>query len=185
MQKKKLPIGIEFFDEMRREDFYYIDKTGLIRDLLNNRGKANLFTRPRRFGKTLSMSMLETIEKALRLKLTYAELDTSIDNLWSVLFTTGYLTQAGRAVNGVYQLVIPNREVREVFILQIQEWFRACVAEDEKPMRAFCQAFLEGKLGRYADILSAENTTGQRRGGRHGAVPCLRKIYWKPVTSWT
>ncbi len=57
--KKKLPIGIENFGELRSEDFYYVDKTGLIRELLDNWGKVNLFTRPRRFGKTLNMSMLE------------------------------------------------------------------------------------------------------------------------------
>ena len=54
MQRKELPVGIEDFGEIVREGFYYIDKTGLIRDLLNNWGKVNLFTRPRRFGKTLS-----------------------------------------------------------------------------------------------------------------------------------
>ena len=59
MRKKKLPIGIENFEKLRLEDFYYIDKTGLIRELLNNWGEVNLFTRPRRFGKTLNMSMLE------------------------------------------------------------------------------------------------------------------------------
>lgn len=59
MQRKKLPVGIEDFVEIRKEDFYYIDKTGLIRDLLGNWGKVNLFTRPRRFGKTLNMSMLK------------------------------------------------------------------------------------------------------------------------------
>lgn len=57
--KKKLPIGIENFEEIRTEGFYYIDKTGLIRDLLQNWGKVNLFTRPRRFGKSLNMSMLK------------------------------------------------------------------------------------------------------------------------------
>ena len=59
MRKKKLPIGIENFEKLRSDDFYYIDKTGLIRELLNNWGEVNLFTRPRRFGKTLNMSMLE------------------------------------------------------------------------------------------------------------------------------
>ena len=59
MRKKKLPIGIENFEKLRSEEFYYIDKTGLIRELLNNWGEVNLFTRPRRFGKTLNMSMLE------------------------------------------------------------------------------------------------------------------------------
>ncbi|MCI8782506.1 MAG: AAA family ATPase [Dorea sp.] len=59
MRKKKLPIGIENFEELRKEDFYYIDKSGLIAELLHNWGAVNLFTRPRRFGKTLNMSMLE------------------------------------------------------------------------------------------------------------------------------
>ena len=59
MRKKKLPIEIENFEEIRKEDFYYIDKTGLIVELLHNWGAVNLFTRPRRFGKTLNMSMLE------------------------------------------------------------------------------------------------------------------------------
>ena len=58
-RKKKLPIGIENFEKIREEDFYYIDKTGLIAELLHNWGEVNLFTRPRRFGKTLNMSMLE------------------------------------------------------------------------------------------------------------------------------
>lgn len=58
-QKKKLPIGIENFEVIRKEDFYYVDKTRLIAELLQNWGAVNLFTRPRRFGKTLNMSMLE------------------------------------------------------------------------------------------------------------------------------
>ena len=60
MNRAKLPIGIENFEKLRREGFYYLDKTGLIRDLLNNWGEVNLFTRPRRFGKTLNMSMLKS-----------------------------------------------------------------------------------------------------------------------------
>lgn len=59
MVDKKIPIGIEDFEEIRKENFYYIDKTGLIQELLKGWGKVNLFTRPRRFGKTLNMSMLK------------------------------------------------------------------------------------------------------------------------------
>lgn len=59
MEKKMLPVGIESFEEIRTDEFYYVDKTGLIKDLLNKRGKVNLFTRPRRFGKSLNMSMLK------------------------------------------------------------------------------------------------------------------------------
>ena len=57
--KTKLPMGIEDFKRIRSEEFYYIDKTGLIRELLENEAYVNLFTRPRRFGKTLNMSMLK------------------------------------------------------------------------------------------------------------------------------
>lgn len=60
MVSKKLPVGIENFEEMRKEEFYYVDKTGLIIDLMNGWSKVNLFTRPRRFGKTLNMSMLKS-----------------------------------------------------------------------------------------------------------------------------
>ncbi len=55
MGRKKLPVGIENFAEIRQQDFYYVDKTGLIEELLEGWGKVNLFTRPRRFGKTLNM----------------------------------------------------------------------------------------------------------------------------------
>lgn len=58
--KKKLPIGIEFFKDFKRDDFYYVDKTGFIRDLVNSRGSVNLITRPRRFGKSLNMDMLKS-----------------------------------------------------------------------------------------------------------------------------
>ena len=60
MGKKKLPIGIESFEEIRKEGFYYVDKTGVIGQLLEKWGKVNLFTRPRRFGKSLNMSMLQS-----------------------------------------------------------------------------------------------------------------------------
>ena len=56
----KLPVGIENFEEIRRDNFYYVDKTKLIEQLLSQWGKANLFTRPRRFGKSLNMSMLRS-----------------------------------------------------------------------------------------------------------------------------
>ena len=86
----------------------------------------------------------ETIEKNVRLELTYAEVHQSIDNLWSVLFTTGYLTQAGKTAEGAYKLKIPNREVREVFVLQIQEWFKKTFVRDDQSMRVFCNAFQTG-----------------------------------------
>lgn len=57
---KKLPIGVEYFKDFKSDNFYYVDKTGFIRDLLNTRGSVNLFTRPRRFGKSLNMDMLRS-----------------------------------------------------------------------------------------------------------------------------
>ena len=57
--KKMLPIGIENFEDMRQREYYYVDKTGLIRELLGSGGMVNLFTRPRRFGKSLNMNMLK------------------------------------------------------------------------------------------------------------------------------
>ena len=56
---KKLPVGIDNFEKIRKNNFYYVDKTGLIRDLLERWAEVNLITRPRRFGKTLNMSMLK------------------------------------------------------------------------------------------------------------------------------
>lgn len=60
VNKKKLPVGIESFEKIRTQDFYYVDKTVMIRDLIQRWGEVNLFTRPRRFGKSLNMSMLKS-----------------------------------------------------------------------------------------------------------------------------
>lgn len=86
----------------------------------------------------------EAIEKELRLDLTYEEVDQSIENLWSVLFTTGYLTQSGRNEDGAYRLIIPNREVREVFRIQINEWFKKSIFSNTERLTAFWKAFEEG-----------------------------------------
>ena len=60
LEKKKLPIGEEFFRNIRTKGFYYVDKTEFISELLKTRGSVNLFTRPRRFGKSLNIDMLKT-----------------------------------------------------------------------------------------------------------------------------
>lgn len=86
----------------------------------------------------------EAIEKHIRLELTYDEIDSSIDNLWSVLFSTGYLTQKGVTEDGAYKLVIPNQEIREVYKLQIQEWFKKKVFADTEQLQSFWQAFAMG-----------------------------------------
>ena len=86
----------------------------------------------------------EQIEKHLRLDLTYDEIDNNIENLWSVLFTTGYLTQAGMTEDGAYKLVIPNAEVREVYKLQIQDWFKRTVFANTEQLELFWQALAKG-----------------------------------------
>ena len=103
----------------------------------------------------------EAIEKVIRLDLTYDEIDNSIDNIWSVLFTTGYLTKIGEvrlpdSESYAYKLVIPNKEVREVFVLQIQEWFKAVVANENDTMKLLSRAILdkdEQQIARQLNIV--------------------------------
>ena len=85
----------------------------------------------------------ECIEKELSQELTYDELDKNIGNLWSVLFTTGYLTKQGRTADGKIRLAIPNKEIKNLFIKKIREWFRDMSANDGKRLEEFCNAFLE------------------------------------------
>ena len=82
-----------------------------------------------------------SIRKKIRQELTYRDLDSGIDNLWSILFTTGYLTQDGYHDNGMTGLVIPNREVRWIFEEQIQDWFKAETRKDLQMLENFCRAF--------------------------------------------
>ena len=86
----------------------------------------------------------EAIEKTVRKELTYRELYDSIDNLWSVLFTTGYLTQRGEYDGRKYKLVIPNTEIRNIFASQITEWFQDTTRQDGTALNAFCEAFQNG-----------------------------------------
>lgn len=85
----------------------------------------------------------EYIEKEISLELTYDELDKNIENLWSVLFTTGYLTHQGRTESGKYRLTIPNREIKNLFIKKIREWFSDVSRNDGKKLEEFSNAFLE------------------------------------------
>lgn len=96
----------------------------------------------------------EPIEKSLRLDLTYDEIDKSIDNIWSVLFTTGYLTQVGMTEQGAYKLVIPNKEVRTVYISQIQEWFKQKIADNAEQMTSFWKAVEDGSAEEIEQYLN-------------------------------
>ena len=82
-----------------------------------------------------------SIRKKIRQELTYRDLDSTTDNLWSILFTTGYLTQDGHDDRGLTGLVIPNREIQWIFEEQIQEWFETETRNDFPKLESFCRAF--------------------------------------------
>lgn len=122
----------------------------------------------------------ESVTKRIRLDLTYDEIENSIDNVWSVLFTTGYLTNIGNPESGVYELVIPNREVHEVFVLQIQEWFQRSVAKEEL-MPEFSKAILEADaeglqkqlnviMSRMISVLDTKAREEQKENFYHGLL---------------
>ena len=96
----------------------------------------------------------EPIEKSVRLELTYDEIDNSIDNIWSVLFTTGYLTQIGMTEQRAYKLIIPNKEVREVYKLQIQDWFDKKLRDNTELLIAFWHSVEEGNTGAIEQYLN-------------------------------
>lgn len=128
----------------------------------------------------------EAIEKVIRLDLTYDEIENSIDNIWSVLFTTGYLTKIGEvklpdSESYAYMLVIPNKEVREVFVLQIQEWFKAVVANDNDAMNLLSKAILDKDeeilarqlnivMGRMISILDTKAPDDMKENFYHGLL---------------
>lgn len=94
----------------------------------------------------------ESIEKDVTPELTYDELDKSIENLWSVLFTTGYLTHKGRTESGKYRLVIPNREVRNLFVKKIREWFSDVSRKDGQTLEELCDAFVNKNVEKIEQI---------------------------------
>ena len=94
----------------------------------------------------------EDIEKDISQELTYDEVDKSIENLWSVLFTTGYLTHKGCTESGRYRLAIPNKEVRNLFIRKIREWFSDVTRNDGKTLEEFCNAFVDRDPGKIEQI---------------------------------
>ena len=83
----------------------------------------------------------EVIEKEIHQELTYDEIDKSIDNLWSVLFTNGYLTKVGVNEDGCFKLKIPNEEIRTVYKKQIREWFNTTIQEDSKSLNKLWDDF--------------------------------------------
>lgn len=81
------------------------------------------------------------IKKMIHQELTYKDLDSDIDNLWSILFTTGYLTQTEEDAEGISTLAIPNREIHWIFVQQIRKWFKDETRKDIQKLENFCRAF--------------------------------------------
>ena len=136
----------------------------------------------------------EVIEKEVRLELTYDEIDNSIENLWSVLFTTGYLTQAEKAQRGIYRLKIPNEEVREVYQYQIKEWLNRTIRKNEGNEKPFWKSFEEGNsaeveeyltkmLGNSISVFDTKGQKGERENSYHmllvGLLACNPDWYVK------
>ncbi len=99
----------------------------------------------------------EVIRKEIREELTYRDMYNSVDNIWSLLYATGYLTMRGNPEGAVFPLAIPNLEIRSIFTTQIMELFRENVKKDGESMEGLCQALLRGDAAdvqrRFAEYL--------------------------------
>ena len=94
-----------------------------------------------------------TIVKNIRQELTYRDIEDSIDNIWSVLYSTGYLTQRGRLPGKQMKLALPNREVKELFIELVKDWFQETTYADSARIQRFCAAFPAGDASTIQDML--------------------------------
>ena len=94
-----------------------------------------------------------TIVKNIRQELTYRDIEDSIDNIWSVLYSTGYLTQRGRLPGKQMKLALPNREVKELFIELVKVWFQETTYADSARIQRFCAAFPAGDASTIQDML--------------------------------
>ena len=95
----------------------------------------------------------ECIVKPIRQELTYREIDESIDNIWSVLYSTGYLTQRGRVPGKQMKLALPNREIRELFADLAKDWFQETALADCERINKFCGAFVAGDTAMIQDMM--------------------------------
>ncbi len=135
-------------DPCAEPENYWANTSGndLIRRLLK---KANQSTR----NEVEQLINGGTITKAIRQELTYREVEDSIDNIWSVLYSTGYLTCCRRLPGKKMELALPNREVRELFIDLVKDWFEETTQADSARINRFCAAFPAGDSAMIQDML--------------------------------
>ena len=136
-------------DKYAEPENYWANTSGhdLIRRLLK---KANQSTR----NDVEQLINGETIIKPIRQELTYREVEDSIDNIWSVLYSTGYLTCRRRLPGRKMELVLPNREIRELFIELVKDWFEETTQADSARINRFCAAFPTGDTATIQEMLS-------------------------------
>ena len=139
----------------------------------------------------------ETVWKEIKEELTYKELYDSIEHVWSVLFTTGYLTQRGEGTGRVRQLAIPNREIHNIFMTQIREWMQVEVRKDDTRLLEFCKAFEQADAeqveqifsGYLNDTISIRDTAVRKElkeNFYHGFLLGLLRYRrdWKVLSNW-
>lgn len=161
-KKKRLPIGVEDFEEIRTEGFYYVDKTDFIRE-------ADSGTMKREIERLVAG---EVIEKEIHQELTYRDMYDSIENIWSVLYMTGYLTRRGKMREDRVPLAIPNVEIRKIFTEQIMVLFKENVKKDGSALEVGCrEALAQIGQNRYEEELREEGTERILKYG----IACYKK----------
>jgi hypothetical protein len=98
----------------------------------------------------------QSIRKAINELLTHNEIDQSIENIWSILFMTGYLTLVGKPSIGIYELVIPNKEVRQIYVEQIRQWFKQKAKTEAIKLTGLYEAFETGNAAQIKEILDEQ-----------------------------
>ena len=113
----------------------------------------------------------KTVKKRIHQELTYRDLDSRQDHLWSILFTTGYLTQCGTQTGDVTELVIPNKEIQWIFVEQIRDWFDDETIKNRERLENFCRAFeennvvaIENGFQEYLEDMISIRDTSVRKG---------------------
>jgi len=177
MDKKALPIGVDIFENVIRNNYYYVDKTNLIKDLLDKQGGVNLFTRPRRFGKTLNMSMLQYFFEDMR------DRDgRKIDN--SHLFDGLNIMQAGEKYTsqlGQYPVIsLTFKETKQADFQSSFEEIKNAIAEEYSRHSYLLDSKLnESEKKRYQKIMDLEADDSSYRNSIKFLSRCLEQYYGK------
>lgn len=177
MEFQPLPIGVENFEELRREGYYYVDKTNMIRDLLDRKGKVTLFTRPRRFGKTLNMSMLQCFFEDAR------SFDGKAKDLGG-LFEGLNIMQAGEkylAHKGQYPVVSLTLKggKQPDFALAYDMLVRQIAKEYERHAFILKDERLQGRKKTYLNIMQGDAPRSIYNSSLQYLTECLELYYGK------